>query len=121
MNRVLLVDDSVEAATPLALLMEHAGATVRVAHDAASALEVYKEFKPALVFLDIGLPDMDGYELARQIRTLGYPRPPTLVALSGWAPERDTVRAYEAGFAHHLMKPVMAATLRALLVEQFGA
>ena len=114
-HRVLIVDDHVDAADTLSAIVEHEGAEVRVAYTAATALAAYTAFSPTFVFLDIGMPDMDGYELARQIRELHPTRAPVLVALTGWAPEHDTVRAYEARFTKHLMKPAKAEAIREIL------
>ncbi|MEO9192642.1 MAG: response regulator [Polyangia bacterium] len=115
MNRVLIVDDDVHAADAVALLLENEAAEVRVAYGGASALAACTAFGPTLVFVDIGMPDMNGYELARQIHALRLTRAPILVALTAWAPEHDTVRAYEARFTKHLMKPATLASILEVL------
>jgi PAS domain S-box-containing protein len=115
-RRILVVDDNVDAATSLAkLLTIFYGQDVRVAHDGPSGIETARDFRPDLALLDIGLPGMDGYELARRLR--GYPetRGALIVALTGWGQEADRRRSAEAGFDHHLVKPVDLETLRGLI------
>ena len=113
-KRVLVVDDNRDAADSLGLLLQALGAEVRVVHDGAQALAAVAEFEPALVLLDIGMPRMDGYEVARRIRS-GHSRPPVLVALTGWGQEEDRRRARAAGFDHHLTKPADLDALRQVL------
>nr|HEX4314820.1 ATP-binding protein [Kofleriaceae bacterium] len=108
---VLVVDDNADAAVLLADLLESRGYTARVAHDPTEALRVAGEFVPDVAVLDIGLPDMDGYELARRLRALPAWRDVTLLALSGYGQEPDRARSADAGFAQHLVKPVDLATL----------
>lgn len=112
-HRILLVDDNVDFATSLQLLLEGLGHEVRVAHDASEALAAAREFAPEFAFLDIGLPRISGYELAEQLRALSSAM--VLVALSGWGQEQDRRRAEAAGFAMHLVKPVELARVRAAL------
>jgi CheY-like chemotaxis protein len=91
------------------------GAEVRVARGGREALDMFAAFQPRVVLLDIGMPDMNGYEVARAIRSR-YPDLPTvLVALTGWGQEDDRRRAREAGFNHHLVKPADIDRLQALL------
>ena len=91
--------------------------TERVALDGATALAIYEEFDPSVVLLDIGMPDMDGYEVARRIRA-GFPeRATAIVALTGWGQDQDRWRTRLAGFDHHLTKPADIAGLQALLQE----
>jgi CheY-like chemotaxis protein len=116
-HRVLVVDDSVDAADSLALLLKLAGQEVRVAYDGPTALLTAQEFRPQLVFLDIGMPGMDGYEVARRLRALPLPGPVMLVALTGWGQEGDRRRSLAAGFDQHLVKPVELETLRAVLLN----
>lgn len=115
--RVLVVDDNPDAAASLALLLELSGNQVRIAHDGVQALAVAGEFLPQIGVLDIGLPRMDGHELARRLRAGFDPAPRVLVALTGWgqAPDRETSAA--AGFDAHLVKPVEYAALTRLLEE----
>jgi CheY-like chemotaxis protein/anti-sigma regulatory factor (Ser/Thr protein kinase) len=108
--RVLVVDDNVDAADTLADVLRKVGYDVMVAHDAPTALHVAAEFKPAIALLDIGLPVMDGYELARRLRsTLGEPL--RLIAVSGYGADADLARSRAAGFEVHLGKPVNFDTL----------
>lgn len=112
---ILLVDDNRDAANALAMALESISANVRVAYDGAQALEVLAAWKPEVVLLDIGMPGMNGYEVAKAIRNLYPVAPPTLVALTGWGQEEDRQRARQAGFDHHLVKPADLAALRQLL------
>jgi CheY-like chemotaxis protein len=111
-----VVDDNVDAANSLAMLMARAyGQEVRVAHDGPEALAVAVEFLPEVVLLDIGLPGMDGHEVARRLRERPEFGSATLVALTGWGQESDRRKSSEAGFDRHLVKPADPADLRALL------
>jgi PAS domain S-box-containing protein len=114
-KRVLVVDDNPDVAESLGLLLEALGAEVRVVHSGAEALAEVASFDPELVLLDIGMPEMDGYEVARRIRHSLPERRLALVALTGWGQEEDRRRARDAGFDHHLTKPADAAVLQALL------
>jgi len=112
--RILLVDDNVDFATSLCVLLENLGHDVRVTHDAPEALAAASGFEPDFAFLDIGLPTMDGYELARRL----LKRLKTglrLVAISGWGQQEDRRRAREAGFAWYLVKPVDLNSIRSIL------
>ena len=104
--RVLMVDDSDDGATSLALLLQVWGHTTRIAHDGPQAIEAAREFRPDIVFLDIGLPVMDGYEVCRRLRDNPDLARTIFVALTGWGGEEDKKRAQDAGFAFHLVKPV---------------
>lgn len=113
-RRILVVDDNVDAASSLAELLQMLGSAVTVAHDGKSAMAEVGRFSPEVVLLDIGLPDIDGYEVARRIRELqGVPRP-RLIALTGWGQEQDKRRAEQAGFDEHWTKPVDPRRLQAL-------
>ncbi len=114
-RRILVVDDNVDAAESLAMLLELGGHRVRVAHDGLSALAVAEAEPPDVAFLDIGMPGMDGYELARRFRAHSGLRDVMLVALTGWGQEDDRRRTKEAGFDLHEVKPVAYETLLALL------
>jgi CheY-like chemotaxis protein len=114
-RRILVVDDNSDAADSLAMILEFLGADVRVAHDGKEALDVLPEYEPTVVLLDIGMPGMDGYEVARRIRAHSEGRARTLVALTGWGQEKDRQRVREAGFDHHLVKPAELGALQALL------
>jgi len=115
--RVLVVDDNRDAADSLAQLLELMGAEVRVVYSGKGALEALASDRAALVFLDIGMPEMDGYEVARRIRANGDARDTRLVALTGWGQEKDRRVSRAAGFDHHLTKPPDAAELRELLAS----
>jgi CheY-like chemotaxis protein len=115
-RRVLVVDDNADAARLLADVLVGEGHDVRVAHDGPQALALAGDFRPEVGILDIGLPVMDGYELAHELRGL-LGATVTLVAVTGYGQEHDKRRAHEAGFARHYVKPVDTATL---LREVFG-
>ena len=101
----------------LALLLRLAGQDVRTAYDGAAALTAAKEFRPDLVLLDIGMPGMDGYQVAQRLRKELNFRDQVLVALTGWGQEEDRRRSEEAGFDRHLVKPVETSVLMELLRE----
>ncbi|MDQ3330835.1 MAG: response regulator [Planctomycetota bacterium] len=111
---MLVVDDVKPSVSTLALLLKGLGQETRTAFDGPSALDVIEELRPELVLSDIGMPGMDGYELARRIRERGT-LPPMLVALTGYGQEQDRRMAFEAGFDHHLVKPTSVEALRQLL------
>ena len=104
--RVLVVDDNVDGAEALAMFLELNGHLTRLAHNGSQALLAAAEFEPHLVFLDIGLPEMNGYDVARNLRARSGVVQPTLIALTGWGTEEDRRRAQSAGFDQHLVKPV---------------
>lgn len=108
-RRVLIVDDNADAAEMMGEALELVGHTVQVAHDGARGLELAAEFDPDCVMLDIGLPTIDGYEVARRLRTRDGDRHRTLVAVTGYGQDRDVQRALDAGFDRHLVKPVSLA------------
>jgi CheY-like chemotaxis protein len=111
---VLIVDDNRDAADGLATLLTLRGHDVRVAYDGQAALERLAEFTPQVVMLDIGLPGMNGYDVAGAIRgRLGHT--PVLVAMTGYGQDEDKARAKAAGFDHHLTKPFDSAALEAIL------
>jgi CheY-like chemotaxis protein len=110
-GRVLVVDDNVDGADSLVQLLRMKGYTAEAAHDAASALMMFEALRPDVAVLDIGLPDMDGYALARKMREQAGDRLPRLIALTGYGLEGDRELAAAAGFDLHLVKPVAAETL----------
>ncbi len=114
-KRILVVDDNADAKELLEILLSGAGHKVRTASDGKTGIETLKTFQPDICLLDIGLPDMDGYELARILREM-MPEV-TLIALTGWGQPEDRRRSTDAGFNHHLVKPVDFETLKTL-VEQ---
>ncbi len=116
--RTLVVDDNRDAADSLGLLLKKLGADVRVVHDAEEALKALESFRPAVMLMDIGMPRMNGYELARRIRREPEFRDVTLIALTGWSQEEDRLRSFMAGFDYHLIKPADIDTLRSLLAVQ---
>jgi PAS domain S-box-containing protein len=114
-RRVLVVDDNVDAGRTLGELLNALGHETRVVHDGPSALAMADAFRPDVVLLDIGMPGMDGYEVARRLSALQEGRRPRIVAVTGWSQESDRHQASEAGFDMHLVKPVdLDALLRAL-------
>jgi CheY-like chemotaxis protein len=108
---VLIVDDNRDAADSLGDLLLMHGATVTVAYDGLTALNAYRSFTPHVAVLDLGMPGMDGYELAERIQKEPGRRIPTLVALTGWGQPDDRARIEAAGFNLHLVKPVKLAEL----------
>jgi PAS domain S-box-containing protein len=114
-RRILVVDDNRDAASSLAMLLELSGCSVSVAFSGPQALEMFEHVEPDTVVLDIGMPGMDGYEVARRLRADARGRDVLLVALTGWGQEEDKRRAIAAGFDEHLTKPVDPAHLSALL------
>jgi signal transduction histidine kinase len=114
-RRVLVVDDNVDAADSLAMLLRLEGQEVQVAYEGATALARAEAESPAIAFLDLGMPKMDGYELARAFRRHPALKGTVLVALTGWGQPEDRQRTREAGFDHHLVKPVESAALHRLL------
>lgn len=113
--RVLVVDDNRDAADSLASLLSAIGAEVRVVYDGASALEVVAKWRPPLVLLDLGMPGMDGWEVARRIRGDPVYKNIDLVALTGWGQDKDRKETAAAGFDGHIIKPVDLDTLHRLL------
>jgi CheY-like chemotaxis protein len=110
-----VVDDNRDAADSLALLLRLQGHEVRVAHNGLAALEFAKSYRPEMVFLDIGMPGMDGYEVARRLRRQPGLESVRLAALTGWGQSEDRRRTAEAGFNHHLVKPLEPNALASLL------
>ena len=113
-RRILVADDNVDLATSMGLLLEMMGNDVRVAHDGMAAVAADSEFRPDVVFLDIGMAKMNGLDACRQIRGKPWGKEPVIVALTGWGQAEDKRRSREAGFDHHLVKPIEPAVLRAL-------
>jgi CheY-like chemotaxis protein len=113
--RMLVVEDHADSARSLSLLLELLGHEVEVVADGRKALEAVERFRPAVVLLDIGLPGMDGYEVARRLRARGSKA--LLVSLTGYGRDADKLRSREAGFDHHLVKPVEPETLKKLIAS----
>jgi CheY-like chemotaxis protein len=103
--RVLVVDDNHDAADTLALLLEPLGYEVHVAYEGLGALRAVKSFNPDAVILDIGLPDLDGYVVARRIRQMPTKHPVEVIALSGWCRDEDRLRSANCGIDHYFAKP----------------
>ncbi|CAN5760640.1 hypothetical protein BH20PSE1_BH20PSE1_04300 [soil metagenome] len=116
-RRILVVEDNLDAAESLATLIELMGHDVRSVHDGASALETAAAFRPDVVLLDIGLPDINGYEVAPRLRQQPGLGRIALAALTGWGQEEDRLRARTAGFDHHFVKPIDVDGLRAWLAS----
>ena len=110
-RRVLVVDDNVDAADSMAMILQVGGHEVRVAHDGIAALEVGAQFRPEAMLLDIGMPRMSGYELAERVRQAPWDTAITLIACTGWGQSEDRRKSQEAGFDHHLVKPVSARVI----------
>ena len=119
--RVMVVDDNEDAAQTLAMALELFGCEVGVAHTAAAALALAAGFAPQVALLDIGLPDMNGYELARRLRATAAGAGMTLIATTGWGQEKDRQLAFDAGFDHHLTKPIDFEHVRSLLAPEPAA
>ncbi len=120
-RRLLLVDDSVDAAEALSLLLETLGHDVRTAHDPWTALELAETFAPQVVILDIGLPGMDGFELARAMRGRPATSNALLIALTGYGQERDRQLSREAGFDHHFVKPISFSEIQEVIERAAAA
>jgi two-component system CheB/CheR fusion protein len=114
-RRVLIVDDNEDAAVSLALILD--AHEVRVAASGRAALDIALQFRPEAVILDLGLPDISGYELAKHFRRSRQNRKPMLIALTGYGQPEDKVRTRKAGFDHHLVKPASPVEIMALLLE----
>jgi PAS domain S-box-containing protein len=116
-RRVLVADDNKDAATTLQAILELDGHEVHVAHDGQSALEMAERLQPQIAILDIGMPKLNGYEIARRIRSADWGPGMRLIALTGWGQEGDRRRAFAAGFDAHLTKPVDPDELKGLFGE----
>ncbi len=114
-RKVLIVDDNRDAASSLSLILELAGHTVRTAFDGLEAVVAAGTFRPEIILLDIGLPNLNGYEVAKRIRQQDWGRNVHLIALTGWGQEEDRLRSKEAGFNKHMVKPVDLNELRRML------
>ncbi|MDB5804406.1 MAG: domain S-box, partial [Betaproteobacteria bacterium] len=114
-RRVLVVDDNVDAANALAALLQKRGHEVLTAHDGMQALDDAESFRPEIVLLDIGMPGMNGLEVARRLRQRNRSPRPLIVAVTGWGKPEDRSRGQEAGFDLHLVKPVEEEALHEVL------
>jgi signal transduction histidine kinase/CheY-like chemotaxis protein len=114
-ERIVVVDDNRDAADSLGMYLQLSGAEVEVVHDGRSALRLIERFRPQVVLLDIGMPEMDGHEVARRIRAQPAFDGTVLIALTGWGQDKDLQASREAGIDHHLVKPVDLEHLQRLL------
>jgi CheY-like chemotaxis protein len=119
-QRVLVVDDNVDSAESLAKLLGMMGYEVRTAYNGLSVGDIVADFRPRVVLLDIGLPGLDGYEVARGLRAQQRAEPLLLVALTGYGQESDRQRSREAGFDFHLVKPLNLGEFELLLRNEAG-
>lgn len=115
MREILVVDDNRDGALSLQLFLEILGHKVRVAHTGLEALEAVRDAMPECIFLDIGLPGMNGYEVARFIRSMPHGEDPRIVAVTGWGSDQDKKNSAEAGCNLHLTKPVDLAEVEKCL------
>jgi len=113
--KILIVDDNEASAQTMGWMMEMFGHEIRTAHSAEQAMDRVKDFRPAVIFLDIGLPGMNGYDLCRALKAMPETKNATLIAQTGWAEEENYRLSKEAGFDHHLVKPVDIKTLQNIL------
>jgi PAS domain S-box-containing protein len=118
--RILVVDDNRDAADSCSTLLDLSGHQTRTAYAGLPAIDAAESFRPHAVLLDIGLPDLNGYEVARRIRATDWGRDMSLVAVTGWGQQEDRRRALEAGFDHHLTKPVAPEAVESLLATLGG-
>ncbi len=114
-QRVLVVDDNRDAAASLAMMLSLVGHDTRTAHDGLEALELAEAFRPDVILMDIGMPRLNGYDACRRIRQQPWGQRILLVAVTGWGQENDRSRSQEAGFDHHLVKPINFAHLEQLM------
>lgn len=117
LRRILVVDDNRDSADSLEMVLQFLGADVYTVYDGQAALDALDTYRPSAIFLDIGMPDMDGYEVARRVRQSPQGRDLTLIALTGWGQKEDLRRTREAGFDVHLVKPAEVDDLRAVLAN----
>ena len=116
-RRVLIADDNRDAAESLAMLLQMEGHEVTVVHDGREAITAFEKMQPDAALLDIGMPGLNGYEIARAIRRSPLGRDVTLIAVTGWGQDNDKAQAAEAGFNHHFTKPVEPDAITALLAQ----
>ncbi|HEX5500143.1 MAG TPA: ATP-binding protein, partial [Thermomicrobiales bacterium] len=117
-RRVLVVDDNKDSAATLSMMLEVIGGEVRMAHDGLEAIEAAAAFLPEIIFMDLGMPKLDGYQATRRIRTMPWGKEIVIVALTGWGQSDDVRQSSEAGCTTHVVKPIDFAVLRKLMSEQ---
>jgi len=115
--RVLVADDNRDAAETCAMLLQLSGHEVQVVHSGRAALEAAERFRPHVALLDIGMPELSGYDIASRIRAAPWGAQVTLIAVTGWGQEEDRRRALSSGFDRHLVKPIDPVLLEQLLRE----
>ena len=115
--RILVVDDNHDSALSLAMMLSIMGHETRTAHDGESAVATAESFLPDVILLDIGLPKLNGYEVAQRIRESDWGQSMFLIAVTGWGQEEDRQRSSEVGLNVHMVKPVEPAALERLLSE----
>jgi CheY-like chemotaxis protein/two-component sensor histidine kinase len=120
-RRILVVDDNADAAASLALLLKFSGHEVHVAHEGEAALRLAETLRPHAVLLDVGMPGMDGYEVARRLRQRPGTDDLVIIAVTGYGAETDRRRARAAGFDHHLTKPIELASVADLITRRGSA
>jgi CheY-like chemotaxis protein len=113
--RVLVVDDNVDSAETIGFVLSRMGHQTRTVYDGAGAIEAADDFRPDVILLDIGLPGMNGHEVAREIRQTPWGGTTTIVAVSGWGEETDKQQSRAAGFDHHVVKPLDYEGVKRLL------
>lgn len=116
-HRVLIVDDNSDAASTLGMLIEMLGHQVATANSGREALALGADLKPQMIFLDLGMPEMDGFATAAKIREQAWGETTIIVALSGWGQDEDKRKTEAAGFNHHLVKPAELGQLQKLLAQ----
>jgi CheY-like chemotaxis protein/two-component sensor histidine kinase len=117
-RRILIVDDNLDAARSMAMMLELLGNDVRTAHDGVQAIELVEHYRPDVVLMDVGMPGLDGYDATRRIRAQPWGRATIIIALTGWGQDDDKARAQEAGCNGHLTKPVNLSDLQSLLEKK---
>ena len=120
-SKILVVDDLRDSADSLSMMLRAKGHDVRVAYDGYEAVEIALQYRPDVVILDIGMPRLNGYEAAKMIRQETGSDSPMLIAVTGWGHDENRLRTKEAGFDHHLVKPVEPAVLTKLLAERWAS
>jgi CheY-like chemotaxis protein len=115
--RILVVDDNPDSALSLAMMLSIMGHDTRTAHDGESAVSTAESFRPDVVLLDIGLPKLNGYEVAQRIRTSSWGESMFLIAVTGWGQDEDRQRSSEVGLNVHMVKPVEPSALQKLLAD----
>jgi CheY-like chemotaxis protein len=117
---VLLIEDDPDVADSFATLLGSLGHDVRILREGSQAPEVVRDYRPDFVFVDIAIPEVDGYEVAKRLRAGSGPHPAALIALTGYGQAADVQRAREAGFDRHLTKPARVEDLEAILAGTDG-